>query len=333
MTVKLGFSTIYFRFIFIGLCIWSCLILASCHGRFSDSLKTAEVNPDYVTRDYVGNDQYIIVDGIRVCYVDNNVSGKPTLLFLHGLSLSIHNFRFNYPEFFDDYRVVALDFPGFGKSEMPNASYSIDFFVKFTKRFMDELGIDKAVLIGNSLGSHVALEFAVTNPQRVEALIVESATGVRWQVGIFEYMILRAYITEDQFKNVSEKKMREHIEWSWYDQCPASEELVNHRIHFRRKYYDTLIYEYNNRAFVRGLWHVVHDSVRYKVNKISVPTLIVWGEHDSVTHVRDARYLYRKIPGAKLEFIKDAGHLAHIERPEAFNKVVRNFLNELELSR
>jgi proline-specific peptidase len=310
-------------------CIFTSIFLSSCAGKVITEIRKSGANPEYVYRDYVGDEKYISVNGINVCYIDNNIASRPTLLFLHGLSLSIHNFRYNYPDFFDKYRVVAVDFPGFGKSEMPNAPYSIDFFVAFTRSFMDKLGIDKAVLIGNSLGSHVALEFALNYPQRVQALVIESSTGIRWQVGILEYIILRAYITENQFKNISEKKMREHIEWSWYHQCPASEELVNHRIHFRRKYYDTLIYEYNNKAFVRGLWHVINDTIRYKVNAIAVPTLIVWGRHDSVTKLCDAHYLHRKIKGSRLEIIENAGHLAHIEQPEAFNKVVRQYLEDI----
>lgn len=316
------------RIVFVVCSIVCCSLMVSCSGKYIPrDVKTSDINYAYLDRDYPGREKFITIDGIRVCYVDNNHAAKHTLIFLHGLSLSIHNFRFNYPAFFDEYRVVALDFPGFGKSEIPNVSYSIDFFTKFLAHFMDELDIDKAVLIGNSLGSHVGIEFAIDYPDRVTALVIESATGIRPRLGMLETIVLKWYITESRFKDVSEEKMREHIEWSWYDRSPASEELVGHRIHFRRKYYDTLIYEYNNIAFVRGLWHVIHDTVRHKVDRIDVPALVIWGRYDKVTGISDAYYLHRKIKGSQLVFIDKAGHLAHIERPEPFNDAVRKFLN------
>lgn len=285
-----------------------------------------DFHEQYVERDYIGNEKYVEIDNIKVCYIDEGLKNADVLLFIHGLSLSIHNFRYNYPYFFDKYRVVAIDLPGFGKSDFPDISYDIDYFSRFLLKFMDKLNIRSATLIGNSLGAHIALDFDLKYPDRVDALVIGSATGVRPTLGLLEKIVLNWYITEDRFCDVPEKKMREHIEWSWYRLSPRSEELVRHRILYRRKYFGTRLYKDNNRAFVRGLKHVIYDDIRYKVKDINTPALIIWGRYDKVTKPADALYLSRKIPDSELKIIDDAGHLAHIEQFEAYNSAVEKFL-------
>ncbi len=286
------------------------------------------INPaeKYVETRYIGNEKYITIDNVKVCYIDDGVKNGDVLLFIHGLSLSIHNFRYNYPYFFDKYRVIAVDLPGFGKSDFPDVSYDINYFTGFVSKFMDKLNIQSATLIGNSLGAHIALEFCLTYPDKVDALVIGSSTGVRPSYGVFEKLMLKWYITEGRFRDVSEKKMRDHIEWSWYHVSPRSEELVRHRILYRRKYFGTKLYDANNRAFVRGLKHVIFDDIRDKVKDVKAPTLIIWGKYDKVTKPDDAVYLSKNIHDSELKLIDDAGHLAHIEKFEAYNFAVSDFL-------
>lgn len=286
----------------------------------------------YIERDYIGEEKFIVVDGVKTCYVDSGVEDGETLVFLHGLSLSIHNMRLNYPRFFDQYRVVIFDFPGFGKSEFTNESYDMKYFSEFLLSFMDCLEIGKAVLIGNSLGSHVAIQVALDYPDRFNAIVIESSTGIRKRYGIVEDLLINIFVTEKFFYNLSEKKMRKHIETSWYKVSPCSEELVQHRISYRRKYFGTDVYRNNNTAFYRGLIHVIRDSVRGIARDIKVPTLIVWGRYDAVTKLDDAFYLHKKIKGSKLEIIENAGHLAHIEQPDVFNRIVEDYLEEIFIS-
>lgn len=312
--------------------VWLLCVSCAQVGLFKQEDDPGFAHP-FVEHNYPGDEHFITVDNVKVCYVNHaKPEGKHTLIFLHGLSLSIDNFRFNYPYFFDNYHVVALDFPGFGKSEFPDVSYSIDYFTKYVAHFMDRLGIKKATLIGNSLGAEVALQFALEYPDRVEALVIGSATGIRRRLGVLEDIMIDWYITENRFLNLSEKKMREDIEWSWHHtELPACRELVRYRITYRRAYAGTETYTANNRAFVRGLLHVIKDSIRDKVKDVNAPSLIVWGEHDQVTKLSDAYFLHKNIKGSELAIIKDAGHLAHIEQPQAYNQVVEAFLkNHLE---
>ncbi|RJP60809.1 MAG: alpha/beta hydrolase [Candidatus Auribacter fodinae] len=315
------------RYVYHIVILFLCISCVSCSTQKTFKREKSPLFEGvYKDRDYIGDEQYIDIDGVSVCYVDNGRQGVPVLIFLHGLSLSIHNFRYNYPYFCDDYRVIAVDFPGFGKSDMPDHSYDISYFTSFVMRFMDVLGIDRASFIGNSLGSHVALQIGFEYPDKVDVLVIESATGIRQRYGFLEDMMLDMYISENRFLHQSERKMREHIEWSWNKIVPAADELVRHRVLYRRQYYGTERYFENNRAFVKGLNHVIKDSIRNKVHTVSVPTLIVWGEKDKVTHPNDARFLHAQIQGSELAFIPDAGHLAHIEEPEAFNRLVSQYL-------
>jgi len=305
-----------------------CLFCVSCSN--IETFKRDEIlDKPYVERDYVGEEKFIVVDGVKTCYVDDGVKDGETLVFLHGLSLSIHNMRLNYPYFFDKYRVVIFDFPGFGKSEFTDESYDIKYFSEFLLSFMDRLEIEKAVLIGNSLGSHVAIQAALDYPDRFNAIVIESSTGIRQRFGIIEDIVIDIFIKENGFYNLPESKMRGHIERSWHKVSSTSEELVRHRISYRRKYFGTDVYRNNNTAFYRGLMHVIRDSVRGRVHDVEVPSLIVWGRYDAVTKLDDAIYLHKKIKGSKLEIIENAGHLAHIEQPDVFNRIIKDYLKEI----
>lgn len=313
------------RYSFV-LVLWCC-ILTSCSTRTEFCKENIQsYNCPYIERDYIGVEQYAVIDGVRICYIDNAKADKPVLIFLHGLSLSIHNFRYNYPYFFENYHVIALDFPGFGKSEQPDLPYSIQYFSTFLLQFMDTLDVDKATLIGNSLGAHVAIQFAIDYPARTDALVLGSSTGIRPRLGRLEDIAIDWYITEERFMYLSEKKIREHIEWSWHKILPATHELVRHRILYRRKYFGSDVYYMNNRAFVHGLLHVIKDSVRDVLNQVQCPTLIVWGEFDVVTNIDDAYFLHDHIAGSELAIIADAGHLSHIEEPQEYNRIVEDFL-------
>lgn len=120
----------------------------------------------------------IRIDGREANYVD--VGEGPELVFVHGLGASWQSWLENMPELARDHRVVAMDLPGFGYSEMPEGDISIEYYASWVFRLLDALGIESAAVVGNSMGGFIAAEMAIRSPERVQRLTVVSA-AVFWQ--------------------------------------------------------------------------------------------------------------------------------------------------------
>ena len=104
----------------------------------------------------------------------------PPLVFVHGLSGAWQNWLENIPHFAATHRVVALDLPGFGASPMPPWEISIPAYGRFLRDFCERLGIERCSLVGNSMGGFIATEVAITEPERVDELVLVSAAGITW---------------------------------------------------------------------------------------------------------------------------------------------------------
>ena len=118
------------------------------------------------------------VVGAKVNYVE--MGEGPPLLFVHGLSGAWQNFLENIPYFARTHRVIAVDLPGFGSSPMPPWEISIPAYGRFLRDFCERLGVDRCSLVGNSMGGFIATEVAITEPDRVDDLVLISAAGITW---------------------------------------------------------------------------------------------------------------------------------------------------------
>ncbi len=126
--------------------------------------------------DWSEHRRWVTVAGRRVNLAD--MGSGPALLFVHGLSGSWTNWLETIPEFARDHRVLAVDLPGFGDSEMPEEPISIPGYGRFLDRLLEALGIDYAAVVGNSMGGFVGAELAIRFPARVERLVLVSAAGL-----------------------------------------------------------------------------------------------------------------------------------------------------------
>ncbi len=305
----------------LALSLSSCAVMP--HGDGASRYK----DKPFVERTYPAQEQYMPIRDFKVCYVEEG-EGR-TLLILPGLSLGAHNWRFNWRRYAEKFHVVLLDFPGYGKSDAPDAEYSIDFFKDVVLEFMRKKGIERAALLGHSLGGQVGIVLAAEHPEKVDALILETATGVRPRFGVFEDWAIRLYITADRFAFLPEQKLREYTEMNFYAPVPAQEELVEYQLSYRAHYGDTALFKARNEAFTRGAVHIILTDVRPQVPKIQAPTLVMWGRNDRLDNVSNAYWLYRMIPKAQLYIIESCGHMPHLEKPALYDFAVTRFLEGL----
>ncbi len=283
-------------------------------------------NTPFVERVYPAPEQYIQIKNFKVCYIEKGTG--PTLLILPGLTLGAHNWRFNLERYWDKFHVILMDFPGYGKSDAPDVDYSIAFFKEVVLEFMEKKGIKHAAVLGHSLGGQVGIVLAAEHPEMVDALILETATGVRPRYGILEDIAIRLYITADRFATLPEQKLREYTEVNFFAPEPAQEELIDYQLSFRAHYGDTEIFRARNEAFTRGAVNIILTDVRAYVPRIKAPTLIMWGRNDRLDSVENAYWLYRKIPDAQLYMIEHCGHQPHLEKPMIYDFAITRFLGE-----
>ena len=302
------------------------LTLSSCAVVGSSAVPDKYKNKSFVERVYPAPEKYVQIKNFRVCYIEKGTG--PTLLILPGLSLGAHNWRFNVARYWDKFHVILLDFPGYGKSDAPDVDYSIEFFKETVLEFMKKKGIEHAAILGHSLGGQVGIVIAAQYPQIVDALILETATGVRPRFGVLEDIAIRLYVTADRFATLPEQKLREYTEINFYAPVPAQEELIDYQLLYRIHCGHTEIFRARNEAFTRGAVNIILTDVRPYVPKIKAPTLILWGKNDRLDDVSNAYWLYRNIPNAQLYVIEHCGHQPHLEKPVIYDFAITRFLGE-----
>jgi pimeloyl-ACP methyl ester carboxylesterase len=267
------------------------------------------------------------IDGREVNYCE--LGEGPAILWIHGLGASWQSWLENMPEFARDHRVVAMDLPGFGYSEMPDGEISIEYYARWTCRLLDELGIESAAVVGNSMGGFVGAELAIRAPERVQRLVVVSA-AIFWQerrraqpllrlARLSDAMVARA-LTRATDDIATRRRLRVWALASAGFRYPhlISPELAHEMVRSARR----------TDGFLPALEALADYPLEEELPKISSPTLIVWGEHDQLVPARDAERLEELIPGARREVFERTGHVAMLERPERFNRLLRDFLAE-----
>jgi pimeloyl-ACP methyl ester carboxylesterase len=252
----------------------------------------------------------------------------PPIVWVHGLGGSWQNWLEQLPTFAERHRCVALDLPGFGASPMPEEDLSIPGYGRRLGAVMDALGIESAVLVGNSMGGFIAAELAVQSPQRVEKLVLVSAAGISTEHFLRRPLVTAARLTRygavwvggrshELTRRPRARRLIASVVIRYPHRLPAA--LVAEQVRGTGK-----------PGFVGALDALISYRIRDRLGEIEVPTLIVWGTGDRLVPVRDADSFERRIPEARKTIFEDTGHLPQLERPAAFNAVLRDFLADDE---
>jgi pimeloyl-ACP methyl ester carboxylesterase len=258
-----------------------------------------------------GCEQLTTADGTRLSFYDVG-SGQVPIVLLHGLFGSPSNWQTIMRDLGDHYRFLALQLPiEFGEDRRHTAFESLDQLTDHVVRFYDEMGLDSAVLCGNSLGGQVALDFYLRHPERVERLVLSGSAG------LFERSL-----SGGQHPRLCRRFIREQACEIFYDETHVSEELV-----------DDVYAMLSDRVYRRFLLKVAKATRnRYMLEelaKVKVPTLIVWGRDDSITPPFVAEQFCDHISSAELVYIDRCGHAPPIEQPDEFARVLHDFLGDM----
>ncbi|MGH2979719.1 MAG: alpha/beta fold hydrolase [Solirubrobacterales bacterium] len=271
------------------------------------------------------------VNGARVNYVemepDDKSAARPPLVFVHGLAGCWQNWLENIPHFGRSRRVIAIDLPGFGESELPREEISIPGYGRFVDAFLDKIGVACASVVGNSMGGFIAAEVALSHPSRVDKLALVSAAGLstvpRTELALVKRLARTFHLGTARVIARRETMVRRRR---------LRKMLLYGVVRYPALLQPELVYEIASGGGKPGFLDAFRAVLDYdfsdRVPKIERPTLVVWGRNDRIVPVGGAYRYERLIPGSRRVIFEDTGHVPMIERPALFNQLLEEFLNE-----
>jgi len=249
----------------------------------------------------------VLKDNIVVHYLE--AGQGPVLVLVHGLGSSAEVWRDSMRRLARGYRVVALDLPGYGKSDKPRSDYSIEYQAAVLNDFIDALGAGKVALVGNSMGGWVSAITALNHPEKVSHLILVDSAGLRRD----------AAASTINLNPATKEEMRTLLLSLFADKAFVTEKLVNDQWEYRKDI------RYTVKATLES-FKSKQPLLDDRLKNIKVPTLIIWGREDTLTPFAYAERFAKGIPGSKLVVIDNTGHIPQVEKPEAFYRAVKGFV-------
>jgi len=269
--------------------------------------------------------QTIQIHGHTIFYVAKG-DGEP-LLLLHGYGAGFWVWEKQIETLSQSYRIYALDLLGHGYSDRPKIEYTPEIYIHFLRDFMDGVGIERATLIGNSMGGGIAWAVAAVSPEKVKRLVLISCVppDPLNQVGNESFRTLVA-IKNIPFLPylVMASRNRSYIRGALLE-CLSDGRLVTPEVLNRQ--YQMVRIEGTIWVLYSTLMNAKETS-RFKdyLSFVQCPTLLIWGEKDLIFPLSVGENLHRAIKGSKLHIIEKSGHIAMWETPEEVNRVIFDFL-------
>lgn len=232
----------------------------------------------------------------------------PILLLLHGLFGALSNWQDVLDEFSGKYTVVIPLMPIFN---MPITDVGVKGLAKFVNGFVKHKKYEEVVLLGNSLGGHVALVYAKYFPEHVKAMVLTGSSG------LYENAMGGSYPKRGDYDYIREK-----VAYTFYDPNTATQELV-----------DEVFEITNNRLKVIRILAMAKSAIRYNmaedIKDFVMPVCLIWGKDDRITPPEVAEEFHKLLVNSELYWIDQCGHAPMMERPKAFNLILSTYLEKL----
>ncbi len=234
--------------------------------------------------------------------------GSETILLLHGLFGALSNFESILDGFGKRYNVVVPLLPIF---EMPIRKVSLSGLVDHVVEFVAYKKYKSLHLLGNSLGGHISLLYALSNPKMISSLTLTGSSG------LFENAMGSTFPRRGDYEFIKKK-----TESTFFDPKSASKELID-------EVFD--IVNDRNKAIrvLATAKSAIRHNVADKLNTIKSPALLIWGSHDQITPPFVAQKFAELLPNSKLFFVDECGHAPMMEHPQQFNQILDTFLTDV----
>ncbi|MED3835631.1 alpha/beta hydrolase [Peribacillus frigoritolerans] len=262
---------------------------------------------------------FVKVEDLSIHYeIEGN--GEP-LVLLHGMSNNSQSWKEQIQELKEHYTVIAWDAPGYGKSSDPAEEYRhFKEFARILNGMLDQLKLEKIHLLGHSMGAAIAIEYCSLYPNKVNKLILADSTRGAAALSPEENetkLKNRLFSIENlSTKEIAEKRIQALL-------SPHASENV----HARVKEIMTQIRPAGYRSVAYSLYHLNQMSM---LSHIAVPVLVICGELDTVTPIKESEAIHEKLINSRLVIIPEGGHLCYQENPRKFNSSILEFLKGIE---
>jgi len=250
---------------------------------------------------------FVLKEDRGFSYIDEG-EGE-VLLLLHGLMGGLSNWEVVIEEFSKNYRVILPMLPVY---DLPVLTTGVKTLAKHLHKFIKYKKLNNVVLLGNSLGGHVALIYVLAHPEMIKAMVLTGSSG------LYENAFGGSFPRHENYQFVKEK-----TEYTFYDPAVATTELI-----------DEVYKLVNDRHSVIRLLAMAKSAIRHNMkndlHKIQIPVSLIWGRNDKITPPEVAEEFNQLLPDSELHWIDKCGHAPMMEHPQEFNRLLKGFLAKIE---
>ncbi len=260
-----------------------------------------------------------MIDNLKINYKQIG-KGNISVILLHGWGLNSDKYSV-LAEYLSQianskWQMVIPDLPGFGKSDNPPEAWGVDEYADLVKKFSDTLNLGKIILIGHSFGGQVAIKFVAKHPERLAALVLTGAAGIRHSSSVKQKIF---YCLAKTGKIIFSLPLINKLE--------GSAQKLLYKAAREKDYYES-------RGIMKEVFKkVLKEDLTYCFEKIAAPTLLIWGRNDRSTPLKDGQIMHSKIQSAggrtKLEIVGEANHSLPYQFPEKFAKIIVEFVKNI----
>jgi pimeloyl-ACP methyl ester carboxylesterase len=269
-------------------------------------------------------DHYTTIDGLKVRYWDEG-EGFP-LILVPGVGVSIDTWAYNIKALSTKYRVIAFDIPGFGRSSRitHDGVYSLDYAGQFLYEFINNLGINRSNIAGNSMGGMLAIHLALNHPEMVEKLVLVDSAGLGKELG-WSLIFMVPWPVGELLVHPTRLMVKMLAKALVYNHELVTDEWVN-RMYEESNVPGTkeaMLKMLRSGVNLRGQSAAFSESV---LRKVTQPVIVVWGKQDPAFPVKHAEFALRAIPNCRAVVLDKAGHPPQMDRADTFNRLMFEFL-------
>lgn len=298
----------------ILLLVPSSIAAATREFKSLPSLFASSSQPAALPQSSGATGKFVTVYGAKIHY--REAGSGPVVILLHGLGGDMTNWALTVDALAKHYRVIVPDQIGFGQSDKPFINYRVGTLVDFLDGLYRELKVERATLVGNSLGGFTAALFALTHPEKVERLVLVDAAGYAVPEGTDP----RSF---DALNPSTLAACRQILSLIFYNkQLYANDAAAQMMLARKMTAGDGYTIERFIESILRG-----QDVLDGRLSAIRQPTLIIWGGEDLLTPLAMGERFKKDIPGSELLVIEKCGHVPQIEKAAEFNAALLKFLN------
>jgi pimeloyl-ACP methyl ester carboxylesterase len=280
---------------------------------------------------YEENVEKILIENEKIAFVDVG-SGENTLLFIHGLSSNLQSWNKNISRLKNEYRCIAIDLPGYGKSTKNSTTYSLKDYADFLNSFIEKKNLHDVVLVGHSMGGQVAVHTLLAAQDNFKSLVLIAPASIE-TFSENEAALMKASYTAEMVEKSTPEQIRNNFKMNFHQFPEDAEFMVRERIEMKNAD-DMKIY---SEVVVNNIHAMLEEPIIGRLSDIEIPVLMIYGKddllipntffHPSQDIASLVKTAKENIRNLKVELINEAGHFVNFEKSKQVNALITEFLN------